>query len=91
MAILAVFDIATMTLEQYNKVISDLEDAGMGDPEGRIYHVSSSKDGGSFIADVWESEELLNKFSDTLIPILEGAGVTPAIPQIYPVQNTISG
>ena len=91
MAIIAVFDIPTMNSEQYDKVIEELENAGLGNPDGRRYHISASKDSGRFIVDVWESDEQLNKFSETLIPILEGAGVTPAVPQIYPVNNTITG
>jgi len=91
MAILAIFDIPSMSSEKYENVIKELEDSGLGNPDGRLYHVTASKDGGQIIVDVWESEELLMKFSEPLTPILEGAGVTPAEPQIYPVGNTISG
>ena len=91
MAIITIFDIPTMNSEQYERVINELEEAGVGNPDGRRYHIAATKDGGRLIVDVWETEEQLNKFSETLIPILQGAGVTPAEPQIYPVNNTISG
>jgi hypothetical protein len=42
------------------------------------------------VTDVWESEEALNKFSETLIPILKKNGVTPAQPTLLQVYNTIS-
>ena len=90
-AILAVFDVRGMTSAQYERTIKDLEAAGAGNPRGRKYHVASSKEGGLFIVDVWESAELLNEFSKTLVPILQKAGVTPAQPQIYPVHNIIKG
>ena len=91
MAIIAIFDIPSMTSEKYENVIKELENSGLGNPDGRLYHVAASKDGGQIIVDVWETNELLNKFAEPLVPILDGAGVTPAEPQIYPVRNTISG
>ena len=91
MAILAIFELPTMTDEKYDSVIQELENSGIGNPDGRIYHVAAAKDGGQIIIDIWESEETLNNFSEPLIPILEGAGVTPAIPQIHNVKNTIIG
>lgn len=91
MAIAAVFDVPGMTSAQYDKVIKDLEAAGEGSPEGRLYHLASSKEGGWFVVDVWESPELLNQFAQTLMPTLQKAGVTPPEPQVYPVHNIIEG
>lgn len=90
-AIIALFDAPGMTSEQYDQVIKDLEAAGEGSPKGRLYHVASSKAGGWFVIDVWESAELLDRFAKTLIPILQKNGVTPAQPQVYPVHNIIKG
>lgn len=87
--IVAVFEIPGMTSEQYDQVIKGLEAAGEGSPEGRLYHVAASKSGGWFVADVWRSPELLDQFAQTLMPILQQAGVTPPQPQIYPVHNII--
>ena len=92
MSILTVFNLSTMDTEKYNRVIIDLESAGVGNPEGRLYHVSSVQEDGSFIVtDVWESAELLDEFSKTLIPILENAGVTPVEPSVTSVHNVIEG
>ena len=91
MAIVAVFDIAGMTSEQYDRTVRDLEAAGLGNPDGRLYHLAASKEGGWFVADVWESGEHLNRFAKKLIPILQAAGVTPAEPQVLPVHNIIAG
>lgn len=81
---------STMDTEKYDQVISDLVAAGAGNPEGRLYHVSSIQEDGNFVVtDVWESAELLDEFSKTLIPILKNAGVTPVEPNVYPVHNII--
>lgn len=91
MAIVAAFNIPGMTVEQYDKTVKDLEAAGAGSPDGRLYHVAAAADGGWFVADIWESPEHFEKFGETLIPILQGAGVTPVEPTIYPVHNIIKG
>jgi len=60
---IAIFDLPTMTDEKYDNVIRELENAGIGIPEGRVHHVAAAKDCGQIIIDIWESEESLNKFS----------------------------
>ena len=91
MAIRAVFDIPGLTSLHYDQIINDLEVAGLGNPDGRIYHVSAPKLGGWIVTDVWESEEKLAKFSEGLIPIMQAAGATPAEPEIYQIHNTLTG
>jgi hypothetical protein len=92
MSILTVFDLQTMDVDKYNKAIKGLEEAGQGNPEGRLYHVASlQKDGTITVTDVWESAELLDKFGNTLIPVLKKAGVEPVEPKVYPIQNYIQG
>ncbi len=91
MAISAVFKVSTMTSEQYDTVIKELNGKGAGAPDGRLYHVASPDGAGWFVVDVWESEEKLNKFSQVLMPTLEGAGITMAPPEIRPVHNIIKG
>jgi len=92
MSILTVFELTTMDADKYNKAIKGLEEAGQGNPEGRLYHVASlQKDGSVIVTDVWESPELLDKFGKTLIPVLNKAGVEPVQPKVYPVQNYILG
>ena len=91
MAITAIFKVPTMTSEQYDKAIKELEVKGVGAPDGRLHHVASLDGGGLLVVDIWESEEKLDKFSQVLIPTLEGVGVTPAEPEIRPVHNIIKG
>src|SRR5450432_3245595 len=71
MSILTVFTLSSMNAEKYNRVISDLDAAGQGKPKGRLYHIASRQEDGSFVVtDVWESAELLDEFGKTLMPIL---------------------
>ena len=92
MSILTVFDLHTMDVDKYKQAIKGLEEAGQGNPDGRLYHVASlQKDGTITVTDVWESAELLEKFGNTLIPVLKKAGVEPVEPRVYPVQNYIQG
>lgn len=90
MSILTIFNISSMTVEKYNKVIIELDAAGLGSPEGRIYHVAGfQEDGGFNVTDVWKSAEHLDEFGKTLFPILEKNGVTPVEPVVYEVHNII--
>ena len=91
MAIVVAFNIPGMTADQYDKGLKQLDDAGAGSPDGRLYHVAAPSDGGWFVTDVWESPEKFEKFGETLIPILQGLGVTPAEPTVYPVHNIVKG
>ena len=92
MSILTVFSMPTMNAEKYNRVIRDLDAAGQGKPKGRLHHVASRQEDGSFVVtDVWASRELLAEFGKTLTPILKNAGVTPVEPKVHPVHNVIEG
>jgi len=84
-----VFDAPLMTAVQYDQVIRDLERAGVGAPDGRIYHLAASKGEGWYVLDVWETAEKFNAFAATLVPILQRNGVTPPQPQILPAYNVI--
>ncbi len=78
-----------MSQEQYDNVIKDLEAAGVGKVAERTYHVMGLNEKGSVVADTWDSQEDLNKFFETLGPILVKNGVNPPPPEIYPVHNEI--
>ena len=90
MSILTVFSMPSMNAEKYNRVIRDLEAAGQGKPKGRLYHIASRQEDGSFVVtDVWASAEFLAEFGKTLIPVLKNAGVTPVEPHVQPVHHVI--
>lgn len=85
--ILVLFDIPGMTQQQYDNSLKDLEAAGALHQKSRPHHFASPKKDGWFVADVWDSEEALNKFSETLVPILVNNGITPAVPLVMPLYN----
>ena len=91
MAILMIGDISDGTLAQYDQIIKDLEAAGQGTPPGRLSHVAARKGSGFLVVDVWESQEALDRFAQTLGPLIERLGGRSAAPQVYPVHNTIKG
>jgi hypothetical protein len=92
MAIVTVFKLTTMTTDKYKKVITDLESAGAGNPDGRLFHVAAVAEGGTIVVtDVWESPEKLEAFGSALFPVLHGAGVTPVAPEVKPVHGMIVG
>lgn len=88
--ILVQFNQVDFTVQRYEQTIKDLKAAGAGSPKGRLYHIATLQPSGMLVTDVWESEESLNKFSETLIPILKKNGVTPAAPVVLQVHNIIS-
>jgi hypothetical protein len=92
MPIVTVFNLTTMTPEKYDSVIAGLEDAGVGNPDGRLYHVGAQTAAGTMIVtDVWESPEKLEAFGKSLFPVLHANGVTPVEPQVTPARGIIVG
>jgi hypothetical protein len=80
-----------MSTAQYDEIIQQLEAAGAGAPTGRSYHVCFKVDGNLRVFDVWDSQELFDKFGQTLFPILQRVGVDPGTPTICEVHNIIKG
>ena len=57
--------------------------------EGLLVHVAGEAEGGFRVVDVWESEEALRRFAETLVPILQELGVEGK-PEIYPTHAFVS-
>jgi hypothetical protein len=91
MAILMIQDASADVLATYDTVIRQLEAAGQGHPPGRQFHVAARTGDGYLVTDVWESQAALDRFFQTLGPLLEQAGGRLDPPQIYPVHNLIAG
>lgn len=85
MAITAVFEVPGMDAGHFDKIRAALDEVGQVEPDGRLFHVASPAEGGWLVVDVWESEEKLGKFAETLMPIIAGLGITPPQPRIAPV------
>jgi hypothetical protein len=57
--------------------------------EGLLVHVAGEAEGGFRVVDVWESEEALRRFLETLAPILQELGAEGE-PEIYPTHAFVS-
>jgi hypothetical protein len=79
------------TQERYDTTLVQLEQAGVGAPDGRISHVALETDGEIQVFDIWESQEAFDAFGATLLPILAAAGVEMNPPMVARVHNQIKG
>ena len=91
MAITVTFTPRSMDASQYDEIIKRLEDAGASAPPGRLYHVCFGTGSSLRVVDVWASQEALNTFGQTLMPILQQVGVDPGQPEVAEVHNSIQG
>jgi hypothetical protein len=89
MAIGLYFKPSSFTPARYDDAIKRLEAAGVGAPDGRLYHVALESDGLIHVFDIWESEESFLAFGATLVPILSELGVEPGEPQVFPIHNVV--
>ena len=89
--VLVQFSSPGMTAKQFDQAWDELRKAGQEHPVGLIHHVAGQQGNNWVVVDVWESEELFNKFGETLTPILEKVGVTLVPPVITPVYYELSG
>lgn len=96
MAVVLVHQGAGLTQESYEEVVrkltggkTRLESPADWPVEGLLVHAAGEADGGFRVVDVWESEEAVQRFGETLIPLLQEAGVE-AEPQMYPAHTFVS-
>jgi hypothetical protein len=78
------------TQDRYDKTTVQLEEAGVGAPDGRISHVALETDGEIQVFDVWESQADFDAFGATLIPILTAAGIELNEPMVARIHNQIT-
>ena len=88
--IIVTFDFPGTTTKQYDKIMDDLNSMGILGSSGLITHTCGSSSKGIFVCDIWESEEALNKFGETLFPLLAKHKIKAPHPEIYPVHNMVT-
>ncbi len=91
MALSFYFNPASMNATQYNEIMRRLEAAGAGEPPGRRYHACFGPDDKLQVFDIWESQQDFDKFGETLLPILQEAGIDPGQPVVERVHNLVPG
>jgi hypothetical protein len=94
--IVAVFQPPNFTQEQYEESVvkvtggkSRVESPADWPVEGLLAHIAGQGESGFRVVDVWESEEALNRFGETLMPILAEMGIEGQ-PDIYPAHSLVS-
>ena len=96
MAIVLVHQGPGLTQESYEEAVRRLTDGKtrLESPadwpvEGLLVHAAGEAEGGFRVVDVWESEEAVRRFGETLVPILREVGVE-AEPEMYPAHTFVS-
>lgn len=68
--------------------VADRIGAQLGDspPEGGIFHAEGESDGAWWTFDVWESDDIAQRFYDAIRdPALEAEGVPPSQPRVLSI------
>ena len=91
MAIGMYFHPESFSADQYDRVTRRLEETGAGAPQGRSYHCAFEVGNALHVFDVWDSQADFERFGETLMPILQEAGVDPGTPDVSPIHNVIVG
>lgn len=95
MAVVLVHQGEGLTRKSYEEAVRKLTDGkGVSSPadwpvEGLLVHAAGDAPGGFRVVDVWESEEAIARFGETLGPILGELGIS-AQPEMYPVHTYVS-
>jgi hypothetical protein len=95
-AIVVVHQGPGLTQEAYEEAVrrltggkAHMESAADWPVEGMLVHIAGEAEGGFQVVDVWESEEALQTFGETLVPILQEVGVEAEL-KMYPAHTFVS-
>ncbi|MCW2963064.1 MAG: hypothetical protein JWO17_316 [Actinomycetia bacterium] len=96
MAVVLVQQGPGLTQESYEEVVRRMMD-GKTHPEsprdwpveGLLVHVAGEGENGFRVIDVWDSEESVQRFGETLGPIIKELGIE-ATPETYPALTFVS-
>jgi hypothetical protein len=81
----------SMTAEQYDRVIKQLDLAGAGDPPGRRFHACVGQGDHLMVFDVWDSADEFEAFGETLMPILAREHIELAPTEPLEIHRLIEG
>ncbi|SRR6266511_3576899 len=81
----------SMTAEQYDRVIKQLDAAGAGDPPGRRLHACFGQGDHLMVFDVWDSADRFEAFGETLMPILAREHIEIAPTEPLEIHRLIEG
>ena len=92
MPIAMIFDLPGMTQAHYDQIRSAVAPGNQSRDisPGLLYHVAGPTDGGWRVIEVWESQEVADRFfQEKLAPAFQQANVPGTQPQVFPVHNTM--
>ena len=89
MSVLIRFAPASLTAEQYDKVVARLTEEGVFPADGLDYEVCFGSEGHLKVSQVWDTKEHMEAFGQRLMPILQEVGINPGEPEIVEVHNII--
>jgi hypothetical protein len=90
MAIATYFHPQSLTAQQYDEAIRELEAAGAANPAGRVHHSCFGPDNALMVYEVWESQRAFEEYGPVLMPILHKVGIDPGTPDVMLVHNLAS-
>jgi quinol monooxygenase YgiN len=79
-----------MSKDDYERVISDLEASGLSEPEGRLYHAAYGGDQVQMF-EVWRSQEDFDAHRDSMVAVLQGAGLGGGSVDVHPLHSEPGG
>ena len=82
---------ASMTAEQYDRVVKQLEASGVGAPPGRRFHACFGPGDHLMVFDVWDSVEEFQAFGTTLMPILAKEQIEMPLAEPLEIHSLIEG
>ncbi len=92
MAISILYELPSMTQEQYDNIIELLQRRGLT-ADGRTFHVAGPREGGGWrVVDVFESPSAFETFvQEKLGAIIQEVGAAPPQITVGPVHNILTG
>ena len=95
MPVVLIHEGAGLTRENYEETVRRLTNGkGLNSPadwpvEGLLVHAAGEGPNGFRVVDVWESEDAVRQFGETLRPILQEVGIETE-PEVYPTHTFLS-
>ena len=89
MSVLVRFNPPSLTAEQYDATVKQLEESGDIPADGMEYHVCFGADGELKVSEIWDSREQFEAFGETLLPVLSENEIDPGQPQMIEIHNII--
>jgi hypothetical protein len=74
MPIVVYYHSDAMTAQQYDQIMDDLRAEGSFEPEGLLTHVCFGEPGRLCVCDTWETREAFDRFTGTLMPLIQKSG-----------------